>query len=196
MTAPIVYLMRGLPSCGKSFTARKLAGDDGLVFETDEFFYTQVGDDPTRFDYDADLMATAREWNYDRFATAVRDGRFPLVVDRGNGLNLETKRYVQFAVKHDYEVQLAEPESEWWHEIRVLLKYKDVTHPILVDWAARLAKKNRQTHRTPADTILRWMEKWRHGLTVEQILAFGPKRSSARAASNPSNSATQECPTS
>src|SRR5687768_12834933 len=43
MTDKIVYLMRGLPSCGKSTTAKKLAGDTGVICETDEYFYTQVG---------------------------------------------------------------------------------------------------------------------------------------------------------
>ena len=44
MFEQIVYLMRGLPCCGKSHTARKLAGDQGVVLETDEYFYHCVGD--------------------------------------------------------------------------------------------------------------------------------------------------------
>ncbi|NQV27477.1 MAG: hypothetical protein HQ518_24265 [Rhodopirellula sp.] len=45
-----VYLMRGLPACEKSHRATRLAGNDGRVFETDEYFYTQVGDDSSRHD--------------------------------------------------------------------------------------------------------------------------------------------------
>ncbi len=172
---PIVYLMRGLPSCGKSHTARKLAGRNGIVCETDQFFYTQVGEDPTRFDYDAGRMAEARQWNYLRFVRTLAGGLKPVVVDRGNGLNLETKRYAKSAVDQGYEVRLAEPDSEWWQEIRVLLKYKTVTEELLDEWATRLAKMNRDTHRTPATTIRRWMQKWRHDLTIEEILAFKPK---------------------
>jgi len=167
-----VYLMRGLPSCGKSFTARKLAGQGGAVFETDEYFYMRVGDNPTRFDYDADLWPQARQWNFDRFTQAVDDGRYPIVGDRGNGLNLETQRYALYAAERGYDVELAEPASEWWQEIRVLLKYKDITEQILDEWADRLAKKNRETHRTPASTIRRWMGKWRHDLTVDDILKY------------------------
>lgn len=42
----IVYLMRGLPSTGKSHTARRLAGDSGRVCETDEFFRLTDADAP------------------------------------------------------------------------------------------------------------------------------------------------------
>ncbi len=45
----VVYLMRGLPSCGKSYTARLLMRDGGVVLETDEYFCTQVGTDPKKF---------------------------------------------------------------------------------------------------------------------------------------------------
>jgi len=38
-----VYLMRGLPSSGKSHTARQLAGQTGIVCETDA---GPAGDDP------------------------------------------------------------------------------------------------------------------------------------------------------
>ena len=51
VSAKMVYLMRGLPACGKSHRARRLAGPDGVVLETDAYFYTQVGDDPASYDY-------------------------------------------------------------------------------------------------------------------------------------------------
>ncbi len=48
--------MRGLPACGKSFTARQLAGESGIVLETDQYFYAEVGEDPRRYDYDDELL--------------------------------------------------------------------------------------------------------------------------------------------
>jgi hypothetical protein len=63
--------MRGLPSCGKSYTARALAQAGGLILETDEFFFTQVGDDPTKFDWSDDLLLQARKWNLNRFRNAL-----------------------------------------------------------------------------------------------------------------------------
>ena len=180
MNAPanIVYLMRGLPATGKSHTAKKLAGAKGVICETDEFFYTQVGNDRKRFDYDESLMPTARAWNFERFKRAVASGATPIVVDRGNGLSLETKRYVQYALDHGYQVEIKEPESEWWQEIRVLLKYKSLTGPVLDQWAQELARYSRSVHRVPAETIRRQMESWIHGLTVEDILNYRPKHGS------------------
>src|SRR5438105_13501535 len=111
MSDNVAYLMRGLPSCGKSTTARTLVGVTGVVLETDEYFYTQVGgDDPTRYNYRQELVPTARQWNLQRFQQAVDAGRSPIVVDRGNGLNVETQEYAVYALRHGYRVELKEPE--------------------------------------------------------------------------------------
>ena len=170
----MVYLMRGLPSCGKSYTAKKLAGGEGMVCETDEYFLTQVGNDPKSYDYQSDLLDEARQWNFERFKKAVAEGITPIVVDRGNGLNVSTQIYVKYAVDHGYEVELREPESEWWQEIRVLLKYKKVTRPILLQWADILARMSRATHRVPVSVIRRRMGKWKPNLTMEDILNYTP----------------------
>jgi len=178
----IIYLMRGLPSCGKSYTARKLAGHDGVICETDEYFYTQVGSDPTRFDYKADLMPAARQWNFDRFTAAVDAGRSPIIVDRGNSRCVESQRYARYALERGYRVELAEPDSPWWSEIRVLLKHKPHTLPALEQWAQRLATMSRSTHRVPASMIIDWMRKWRVDLTVQDILDYNPRPAQASAA--------------
>ena len=176
MADRVVYLMRGLPSCGKSRRARELAGAMGLVCETDEFFHTQVGEVSEDYDYDSDRQQEARDWNYDRFAAALDANVSPVVVDRGNGLNMETQRYAKYAVARGYTVLIAEPDSPWWQEIRVLLKYKEHTMPVLEEWADKLAKKNKSTHRTPAKTIRRWMKNWRSDVTVEAILRYQERR--------------------
>ena len=174
MNPKIVYLMRGLPSCGKSYTAARLAGAAGIVCETDDYFFTQIGADPTKFDYRADLMDEARRWNLARYKQAVDEGVSPIVVDRNNARSTCTQEYARYALDRGYAVELREPESSWWQEIRVLLKYKQHTKEILYDWADRLAAKNKSTHRVPAATIRRWMDKWKHGLTVEDILNYRP----------------------
>lgn len=168
----IAYLMRGLPSCGKSTTARKLIGDTGVICETDEYFFKHVGDNPDEFTYDDDLMEAARAWNLERFKQAVDRGITPIVVDRGNSLSMESKVYAVYAVERGYRVELKEPESQWWQEIRVLLKYKKLTKPVLDEWARRLAEMNRCTHRTSVRTIRRWMDNWRWNVTIEDILNY------------------------
>ncbi|GAA4450480.1 AAA family ATPase [Novipirellula rosea] len=167
----IAYLMRGLPACGKSHRARRLAGSDGIVLETDQYFYTQVGDDPGSYDYSNERLSDARSWNLSRFRAALAHGVSPIVIDRGNGLNSETLAYVLLAHESRYQVELRELDSPWWQELRVLLKYKDDVAAELLDrWAESLAERSRQTHRVPMKTIQRWMQSWRSDLTVNDVL--------------------------
>ncbi len=172
-TAKTVYLMRGLPGCGKSHRARQLAGEHGVVLETDQYFYTQVGDDPGNYSYSEELLPVARRWNFDRFRQAIAHHASPIVVDRGNGLNAETREYAALAFAQGYRVELAEPDSSWWQELRVLLKYKQHVDDKLFDaWAKQLSDATQDAHRVPAATIRHWMSRWKHDLTVEEILAF------------------------
>ncbi len=172
MPERIVYLMRGLPSCGKSTRARELAGEAGVICETDAFFYLQVGDSIESYDFDLDLMDEARQWNLQRFSEALQRTASPVVVDRGNGRNPETRQYITLAREHNYDVRLVEPDSPWWQELRVLLKYKQFVAPELFDkWADALADRSRSTHRVPAKTIRSWMNSWRGDLTVEEIMS-------------------------
>ena len=142
----------------------------GHICETDEFFYSQVGDDPTSYDYRTELLPAARDWNHLQFQEAVDKRISPIVVDRGNSRNVETQRYARYAVEQGHKVELKEPDSQWWQEIRGLLKYKKVTLPILYEWADRLAEKSRSTHRVPAADIRHYMDRWKWDLTVEDIL--------------------------
>jgi hypothetical protein len=142
------------------------------VLETDEYFYLLVGDDPARYDYDEKLLPAARQWNFERFRSAIAQSVTPIVVDRGNGLNRETQRYARYAVEHGYHVELKEPESPWWQEIRALLRDPQGNQQRLGELVARLAQSSIATHRVPASTIQRWMAAWKLDLTVEQILNF------------------------
>ena len=166
----IVYLMRGLPGCGKSTTAGQLAGEHGLVCETDDYFYSQVGSDSKSYDYDAALLPAARSWNIDQFTAALQRRQSPVVVDRGNGLNAETQVYVLLADEHGYATEIREPTSPWWQELRVLLRYREfVADELFSQWATALSVQSRLRHRVPAETIRRWMLAWQPDLTVEQI---------------------------
>lgn len=167
----IVYMMLGLPSCGKSTTANKLAGTTGVVCETDEYFLTQVGDDPTSYDWDDDLIHEARRWNFKRYEQALKDHIFPIVLDRGTRPNGYARRAAELALKYGYRVTLAEPESPWWQEIKVLLRYRPWTDPVLRDWADELARLSKRTHRVPAEVIYERMCDWDTDFTMEDVLA-------------------------
>ena len=167
----VVYLMRGLPGCGKSHRAKRLAGESGIVLETDAYFYTQIGTDPESYDFDAALLPAARQWILERMRDALMAGISPVVVDRGNGMNPETREFAILAVAHGYSIELAEPDSLWWQELRVLLKYREfIDERLFTAWARKLSESTRQGHRVPANIILGWMKHWRYDLTVKMIL--------------------------
>jgi len=168
--------MRGLPGSGKSYAAKYLTGKTGIVCETDQYFYTEVGNDPCSYDYRADLIEAGRRWNFTNFQKALDQGITPIVVDRGNSLSLVSQQYAQYAIDQGYKVAFKEPESTWWQEIRVLLKYKRYTRPVLSAWAERLEQISRPKHRVSAAVILHRMDRWRWDLTVQDILDFHRKK--------------------
>ena len=80
---------------------------------------------------------------------------------------------MRLAIANHYSVSLREPDSEWWQELRVLLKYREHTKPILDAWADKLASLNAETHGVPAADIREMMEAWQSGLTIDDIIRFG-----------------------
>lgn len=178
MTEKIVYLMRGLPCCGKSTTAQKLKGDHGIVLETDEYFLKHVGDDVHTYNFDKALMPKAREWIIKRYQTALEKGVSPIVLDRGNSFNQLSYDLATTALQYGYTVTFAEPDSPWWREIRQLLKNKNKNKYKLVNWAKLLEQKSREEppyHCVAAKDILRIMQSWRDKLTIEDVLTHFSK---------------------
>jgi hypothetical protein len=160
----VVYLMRGLPACGKSYRAKELAGSDGVVCETDSYFVANDGS----YVYRKNELQDARDWNYAQFCDAVNRGVRPIVVDRGNGLHDETLRFVKYALAHQYRVELAEPTSPWWPKVKAAIRSGDESR--IKTWARRLARKQQSTHRVSEKRILRRMKRWNPDITIENTL--------------------------
>ncbi len=190
-----VILMRGLPSCGKTTTANQLAGENGLVCEFDEYFYTQVGDDPNKYDWNDKLLPKARKWNLDRFSQAVNAHINPIIVDDCNCRPTRfAKQHVIIALAGGYNVIFREPTSPWWTKIRSLLADKKANHPALVEWAKKLTAMSKGTHRVPLSTFIRRIEQWQNVMTIPDIL-LADKPATVRetmTAENPSLTAVRE----
>ena len=165
-----VYLMRGLPSCGKSTRAKELVQASGIVLETDAYFEHIGEDGVTLYDYDSKQLGEARSWLMTRFQEALEKGISPIVIDRGNGVNRESRAFAQKAQEFGYAVQISEPNSPWWAEIRTLLRYRPLTDSLLEAWAEELAELSRETHSVSAETIRHWMECWQDDVSVDDIL--------------------------
>lgn len=172
--------MRGLPSSGKSYTANLLAGEKGKVFSTDEYFYKMIGKDPNVYTFNPRFLADAHKWNLLRTRRAIDemvqsdDNPAPIIVDNTLTQPWEGYEYVIYAQAYEIEVEIAEPTSEWWQEIRSLLYDKRGNKDALKKWARELAAKN--SHNVPFFSIEKMMWRWNNDITVGEIVASNGKK--------------------
>ncbi len=167
-----IILMCGLPSSGKSYSARKLVGSTGVICEFDQYFYQCVGNSRSVFNWSNKLVPDAHRWNLARFKEAVDAGISPVVVDDNNGVFPTTRQYVAYALESGYEIRIEQPESPWWLEIRRLLEDKHANKELLYTWARKLEAMSRKTHRVPLSLFLRRINAWRNDINVENIMGF------------------------
>lgn len=171
--APQMILMRGLPSCGKSWSARKIAAtQSGTLLEYDTYFE----ENSVAQEIDAAARRRhpqARRWHLDRVRQAI-DSESPLiVVDDDHTFGASAKALVGYAVLHGYEVSLAEPESPWWQEVQALLEDKHGNGEALARWATKLSLLSRSGHPVTTDHLLRCMEAWQPEVTPAELLTWG-----------------------
>lgn len=167
-----LIVMRGLPWAGKSYRAKELAGESGLVYSTDDYWY-QVNrpERPDEYSFNPRFLGEAHKWNQLRAFKAIEEGRPLIVIDNTNTTRGEMLPYVSYAVPQDYAVRIEEPTSDRWKEIRALLADKRGHKKELKEWAFKLAEGSKGTHGVPQWSIERMMWRWESGLTVEQIIA-------------------------
>jgi NEDD4-binding protein 2 len=106
-----LILMRGCPGSGKSTTARKLAGDFGQVFSTDDYF-SMSG----KYIFNGSALGEAHDWNQRRSLEAIRLRHPIVVIDNTNTTVKELKSYlphIELARELHYTVSIAEPETDW-----------------------------------------------------------------------------------
>ena len=166
----VVFLMRGCPASGKSFTAKKLAGNTGIVCETDSYFGTYG----RNYHFNIKERPVARDHNMKLFLDYLRLGYPIIVVDRGCGKGKRTWWYAKTAQLFGYTVKLAEPTSLWWEAIRRMLSLSSTNRLKYIQlWAKRLAKKQEKTHRVGVKAIMKSLAQFNLDLTVEDILREG-----------------------
>ena len=161
----IVFLMRGCPGTGKSFAAKKLAGNTGVVCETDSFF----GPPGKDYHFNIKKREQARTQNMKLFILSVQQGISPVIVDRGCGKGRRTWWYAKVAQLYGYKVKLAEPTSPWWKKMIAERKWGG--------WpknAVQILYEIQQgTHRVTYQAILRSIIRYDPTLTIKDILREG-----------------------
>lgn len=177
-----LIIMRGLPWCGKSYTAMQLLVafraehidnlDKGEIFSTDEFFYVvNHPERPNEYSFDLKLLGRAHQWNQRRAATAMAEGNPLVIIDNTNTTLSEPMPYVESGYSHDYQIEVQEPTSDRWKAIRELLLDKNKNRKALKEWAVKLAEGSKETHSVPAEAIQRMMNRWANDLDAAQLIA-------------------------
>lgn len=166
-----LIIIRGLPWCGKSYRAKELKGDTGVIYSTDEYFYTILKPDkPDEYSFNPRFLSDAHRWNRVRAQAAIEQGVSPIIIDNTNSTAGEPKPYVEYSHHQDYTIRIEEPTSPRWKEIRELLLDKRGNEKDLKEWAKKLEEGSKETHCVPFFAIERMMWRWKNNLTVEQIL--------------------------
>lgn len=72
----IVYILRGIPGCGKSTLAKNLIKDKGVICEADNYF---ISDIDGIYRYDVNKIGLAHGWCKDVFCNAL-ESKIPVIV--------------------------------------------------------------------------------------------------------------------
>ncbi len=100
--------MRGAPGSGKSTKAKKLAGNLGLIYSTDDFFIKNG-----EYLYDAKFIVEYHEKNIKRTREAMQKSHPLIIIDNTNVKLWQMRKYVQAADTYKYDVKIQEPETDW-----------------------------------------------------------------------------------
>jgi hypothetical protein len=94
-----MVIVRGLPGCGKTTFAEMVAGTNGEVFETDEYFVTDNG-----YDFDPSKLGEAHEWCRQQVEEALENGVARVVVSNTSTEVWEFLDYIKMAAEYGYRV--------------------------------------------------------------------------------------------
>lgn len=170
-----LVLLRGLPSCGKSWTANRIADvGGGVVIEFDSYFEREVPGQPrvTESTRSHSELSGPHQWGFSRVQAEIANETSLIVVDNDNRIGANSKGVAAYAGLHNYTVEFAEPESPWWKTLRLLLADKENNSAALADWAQKLCLLSRNTHGMALETIVERMENWKVDLTLSDLLTW------------------------
>jgi predicted kinase len=103
----ILYLVRGLPGSGKSTFAKKLVGEDFLVFEADKYFINQ---DNGKYEFDISKIKDAHKWCQNLVENCMKDNMinnqyYPeIAVSNTFTQEWEMQPYFELAKTYGYKV--------------------------------------------------------------------------------------------
>ena len=153
MNDKMLYLLRGGPGSGKSFKAKQLAGETGVICSADDFFI-ELG--KGEYAFNPSLLGQAHQQCQNRAIEALKKGNSPVVIDNTNTRLWEMKKLkpiIQLAQSLGYSVKIEEPETEWW-------KSKNIDEMV-----------NKNSHGVPREAIERMVNRFDENITIDDILS-------------------------
>lgn len=96
----IVYILRGVPGCGKSTLAESLIINGGVICEADHFFYDNDGN----YNFDRNKLHQAHNQCQFKFKRSIEEGISPIVVSNTNTKTKDFKFYEELAEESGYIV--------------------------------------------------------------------------------------------
>lgn len=138
MTKKLI-IIRGLPSSGKTTLAIKKRNHlmnigSVVMIATDDFFTID-----NVYHWDSNFLSEAHSWNYFRFVKHVFNKVEYIILHNTATTFWEIEKYVKFAIKHGYEIEVCEPDTPWKYDVDELTK--------------------RNTHGVPKETIQKMLDR-------------------------------------
>ncbi len=152
-----LWIIRGIPSSGKSFKARELVGKNGHVFSGDDYHT-----DPKTGEYNwkPENVRQGHIWNHNRVIEAIKNNWSPICVDNTHIRLWELKKLkpiILLGIENNYKISIEEPNPTWYF-------YKMAFN------ADFLFEKNKKTHNVPLESIKKMIEDYVPNISVEDIL--------------------------
>lgn len=140
-----LILMRGVSGSGKSTRARELEGPDKVILSTDDFFMIE-----DKYVFDPKKLPENHRLNQERCREHMILKTRTIIIDNTNIQSWEMRPYKQLALEHGYQVEIME-----------------VPAPDIEELVRR--QETRGDKKIPRETLERMLERWRPGITVEEI---------------------------
>jgi predicted kinase len=102
-----LFILRGVPGCGKSTVAETIAAQGGKVISADNFFIKEDG----TYDFDINKLGDAHNWAQSEAEKALSSGIAKVVIANTNSREKEMKPYQKMGEKYNYRVHVLVVEN-------------------------------------------------------------------------------------
>jgi hypothetical protein len=164
------YLILGLHGVGKTTFGRKRATEEnGVCLSFDDFFYNIIDpQNPDIYSFRPNRVRSAIRWFWLQLKMLCETSVSPIYIDQLNYWSEHTIKTAGFLEhRYDYEVELVEPDSPMWTDIKPLLKDKEKHKQELKLWALHIA--NASPHYVTFEKVMKDIENWKE-FTIDDLL--------------------------